>query len=432
MHQFANRRASRLKTFTTVVALTAVLGAVCASARGENWPRFRGPNGTGVSDLKGVPVEWTEEDYEWVRSLPGIGHSSPVVWEKALFVTTGDAEGLRRLYRLDAETGEEVWSQSLRLTANHLHKKNSYASSTPTVDGERVYVIHADFDQQWVVAYTMDGEEAWRRDLGPFVCQHGQGVSPIVYGEMLIVPNDQRDPGVSSLVALDRRSGKVVWKTPRKSREVSYSTPFVLELPDRDPQLIFLSGASGVCGVDPETGDALWTTAEMPLRTVACPVYGNGVVVVSCGSGGIGKYLRAVDPAAGAEVSKAAVRYERLERETLPYVPTPIVHGEHVYLWCDRGFVCCVEMATGRTIWNERIGGNYSGSPVLIDGRLYCISEDGDVLVVEASPEYRGVARSPLGDGSHSTPAVANGRVYLRGFGRLASLKAKPQAAAGE
>jgi outer membrane protein assembly factor BamB len=390
----------------------------------ENWSRFRGPNGTGVSDLKGIPTQWTQEDYEWVVTFEGIGHSSPVIWDYALFVTTGTEDGERTLLRLDATTGDEVWSQSLRLGANTLHTKNSYASSTPTVDGERVYVIHADADQQLVLAYTFDGDKVWERNIGTFESQHGQGVSPIVYQDLLIVPNDQAGP--SNVVALNRNTGDVVWEIPRAPKEVSYATPFVLELEDREPQLILLSEASGLSAVNPLTGDEYWHTGAMPLRTVASAVYGGGVIVVSCGQGGVGKYLRAVDPTGSGDVSSTHVRYEREEKDILHYVPTPIMWQDHAYLWCDRGFVCCVEAATGTTVWTERIGGNYSGSPVLIDGWMYCMSEEGDVVVLKASPEFEEPSRSPLGDGSHATPAVANGRLYLRGFSRLASLKSRP------
>ncbi|MEX0585727.1 MAG: PQQ-binding-like beta-propeller repeat protein, partial [Pirellulales bacterium] len=146
--------------------------------------------------------------------------------------------------------------------------------------------------------------------------------------------------------------------------------------------------------------------------------------IATSGQGGVGKYLRAVDPPGSGEVSQTHVRFERLEKEFLNYVPTPIVLGEYVYLWCDRGIVCCVELSTGRTIWSERIGGNYSSSPIAIDGKLYGVSEEGEVVVLAAAPEFREYGRSPLGDGSHSTPAVANGRLYLRGFQRLVSLRA--------
>lgn len=411
-----------------LIAIAISCAFPAAAGADDNWTRFRGPDGTGISDLQGVPVEWTLDDYEWVIPLEGVGHSSPVIWENALFITTGTDDGLRTLRRLNATTGEEEWSQELRLATNHLHKKNSYASSTPTVDGERAYVIHADADQQFVIAYTLDGDEVWKRDLGVFESQHGQGVSPIVYEELLIVCNDQAGP--SNIVAFNRKTGDTVWEIPREPKEVSYSTPFVLQSEGRPPQLIVTSEAAGLTALNPLTGEEYWDTEAMPLRTVASPVYGNGMIVVSCGSGGIGKYMRAVDASGSGDVSATHYSFERVEKDTLNYVPTPIVHGEHIYLWCDRGFVCCVEMATGATVWNERIGGNFSGSPVLIDGKLYCMSEEGDVVVVEAVPEFKGATRNPLGDGSHATPAVANGRVYFRGFSRLACLKAKGAAVA--
>jgi outer membrane protein assembly factor BamB len=139
----------------------------------------------------------------------------------------------------------------------------------------------------------------------------------------------------------------------------------------------------------------------------------------------VGKYLRAVDPTGSGDVTATHIRYEREEKDFLHYVPTPIVQGEYVYLWCDRGIVCCVELSSGRTIWSERIGGNYSGSPVVVDGKLYGVSEEGEIVVLAAAPEFREYGRSPLGDGSHASPAVANGRLYVRGFQRLVSLRAK-------
>jgi outer membrane protein assembly factor BamB len=247
-------------------------------------------------------------------------------------------------------------------------------------------------------------------------------VSPIVHGELLIMANEQA--GDSSIVALNRLSGEVAWSHPRPSKEVSYATPFVLELPGRAPQLICLGEPGGLEALNPESGESIWSTSSMPQRTVGSPVYGHGVVLATSGQGGVGKYLRAVDPTGTGDVTGSHIRYERLEKEFLHYVPTPVVLGEYAYLWCDRGIVCCIELSTGRTIWSERIGGNYSGSPIAIDGRLYGVSEEGEVVVLAAGPEFREFGRSPLGDGSHSTPAVANGRLYLRGFQRLASLRA--------
>ena len=401
--------------------MAACLPGAWLSAGDDVWPRFRGENGTGISRLTGAPTEWTAADYEWSVDLPGKGHSSPVVWKDRLFVTCGDESGRRILVCLNALTGESLWSETITLEANHLHLKNSYASGTPAVDGERVYAAFADEQHYIVTAFTLDGDAVWTQDLGAFTSQHRQGVSPIVYGDLVIVPNDQRAP--SSIVALNRHSGERVWTTvDRPYREASYSTPLVLELPDRKPELVCLSGATGLSGFDLQTGKLLWSSGELPLRTVASPVYGEGVLIATCGQGGNGKFLAAVEPGDSGD-GVARVRYQR-DRE-LPYVPTPIVHGEHLYLWLDNGVVSCTMMATGETVNTVRLGGKFSGSPVLVGPNLYCISESGEIVVVAATPALEVLGRNPLGDESYSTPAVANGRVYFRGFHKLACLKSR-------
>jgi len=415
------------RALPAVVRCLLVVFVACAATpspcQADQWPRFRGHNGTGISDLKGLPTAWTESDYEWIVQLPGLGHSSPVVWDDALFLTTALEDGTRTLHRYNAITGAEVWSQSTRLEVPTLHSKSSMASSTPALDGEHVFLLLADSNQELLQCYTFDGDLAWQRELGPYTSQHGIGVSPIVYRDLLIVTNEQAGP--SSIRAFNRITGDDVWTQPRPSKEVSYSTPMILELEGRPPQLVCAGEPGGVVGLNPFDGTTIWSTGAMPLRTVSSMVYGNGVVIASCGSGGMGKYLRAIDPTGSGDVTATHIRYERLEKDHLNYVPTPIVYGEHLYLWCDRGIVCCVEMATGRTIWVERIGSNYSGSPVCVDGKLFGVSENGEIVVLGAAPEFREYGRSPLGDGSHSSPAVANGRLYVRGFQRLVSLRAK-------
>lgn len=401
-----------------------------AILRADNWPRFRGPNGVGTSDLTGVPTQWTEKDYEWVLAIPGIGHSSPVVWDDALFVTSGtdrtaepeSAVGNHTLYRVNAITGDVVWTREFKLATDVLHPKNSYASSTPALDGERVYLAMADDEHYLLHALSMQGETVWSADLGPFESQHGQGVSPIVYDGMVILANDQIGP--SSIAAFDCVTGERIWEVSRNFGRTSYATPCIMPVVGYGPELLCLSDKSGLAGLDPRTGRRLWETEELPDRTVASPVFGNGLIVATCGGGGIGKHLLAVTPP-GAEAADAAaptIRYRREERDDLPYVPTPVINGDYVYLWCDRATVCCVELETGQTVWRKRVGGNFSGSPVMIDQKLYCISEEGEIAVLSALPEFHDFGRSPLGDGSHATPAVANGRVYFRGFGLLASL----------
>ncbi|MEZ6068429.1 MAG: PQQ-binding-like beta-propeller repeat protein [Planctomycetaceae bacterium] len=396
-------------------ALLSLTGLVHAQ---ENWTRFRGENGVGHATQAGIPNEWTAADYEWVRELPGKGHSSPVIWGEHLFVTCGTDDGKRLLVALDPTSGGELWTHTMTLGASHLHLKNSYASGTPATDGERVYVAFADEAHYVVKAFSFAGDELWSRDLGTFNSQHGPGVSPMVLGEYVIVANDQLGSG--AILALDRKTGETMWTTQdRPFRRASYATPMLLNTAGRE-ELVCLCGAAGLTAHDPADGKLLWTSGELPARTVASPVAGNGVVIGICGQGGGGVKLVAVKP--GQDGQPASVAWE-LEK-SIPYVPTPVVDGEYLYLWLDSGIVHCLNMATGETVWIERVGGKFSGSPVLVDGRLFCISEDGEVVVLAAGPEFQLLGRSPLDDESYSTPAVARGRMYLRGFNKLACLKA--------
>lgn len=407
------------------VLLAVVVGSA-ASATADNWPRLRGPDGSGLAPEQGIPTSWKASDYAWVVEIPGEGHGAPVIWDQHLFVTTATDDGrVRSLLCLNALTGELRWSRSMGFNTHKKHKKNSYASTTPATDGERVYVAFADQERYGLSAYDFSGELLWRTWLGPFVSQHGNGASPIVFEDLVIVPNDQDGP--SSIVACDRRDGRVVWSTLRDFREASYATPLIIEPPGAKPQLIVLSGATGLNGLDPWTGDVLWRTEPLPKRTVAAPAYACGLVFATCGQGGKGDLLIGVDPLKVDERGIAPIQYQR--ERTLPYVPAVIGYQDHLYLWNDNGIVLCIDPKTDRTLWQERIGGNYSGSPVCIGGKLYCIEESGQVAVLDASPTFKFYGLSELGDPSYSTPAVANGRLYLRSFHKLACLAA-PQSTA--
>lgn len=402
-----------MRTFTLAFTLLGfLLSPVLAE---EQWSRFRGPGGAGISTLKGVPATWTEDDFEWKITLPGTGHSSPIVWNDKLFLTTGTEDGTRTLRGYNATTGKELWHQSINLGTNKLHKKNSYASGSAAADAERVYISHADTGQNVVIAYTHDGKELWTYKVGSFAGQHGQGISPIVYNDLLIVPNDQDGP--SSMVALNAKTGDLVWSIDRPSREVSYSTPFIYDAAG-SPQLICLSGMVGLSALDPRNGQTIWSGAPLAQRTVGSPVAAGGRIFAICGQGGRGTLMMGVDPSAPNSGPF-------LMKKGIPYVPTPIGKGDRLYLWTDDGFAACLDVKTQKEIWRERVGGNYSASPILIDDKIYAVGEDGEVAVVAAADTYKLYGKSPIGDNSFSTPAVGNGRVYFRGFHTLASLKAK-------
>jgi outer membrane protein assembly factor BamB len=392
-----------------------------SAAFADNWPRFRGADGSGVAPEQGIPTSWKASDFAWVVDIPGEGHGAPAIWGQHLFLTTATEDGqVRSLLCLNAETGQQLWSRSFGFNTHKKHKKNSYASTTPATDGERVYVTFADQERYSLAAYDFAGELVWRNWLGPFTSQHGLGASPIIFEDLVIAANDQDGP--SSITAFDRRNGKLVWSTLRDAREASYATPLIIEPRGSKPQLIGLSGATGITSLDPWTGLLNWRTEPLPKRTVASPAYAAGMILATCGQGGKGDLLIGVDPLNVGADGIAPIKFQR--ERTLPYVPTIIGYGDHLYLWNDNGVVMCVDPKTDETVWQERVGGNYSGSPLCIGGKLYCLEESGQVAVVDASPTFKSYGLSELGDPSHSTPSVANGRLYLRSFHKLACLAA--------
>jgi outer membrane protein assembly factor BamB len=382
-----------MKRPCSLALLILVLASPLADA--ANWPRFRGENGAGVSDQKGIPTEWSDGNYKWNIELPGVGHSAPVIWDDNLFVTSAEDRGLTRyVLCLDPASGQEKWRREIAMSASHKHNKSSWASSTPVTDGKLLYVAFADIERYLVTAYDFDGNVEWRRSVGQFESQHNLGVSLMLHGDSLIIPDDQMGP--SRIFALDKHTGMTRWSTLREFRKTSYATPIVVPGP-KGEQLICVSGFMGITSLNPDTGVMNWRSRGFPLRTVASPVYGEGLVIASCGQGG---------------------------RYGVEQIAVSLDDG-HLYEWSDEGIVACVDLKTGKDVWVKRVGSNFSGSPICIDGKLYCISEAGDVFVVAASPEYELLGTTSLGDPSHSTPAVANGRLFLRTFHRLACLEAK-------
>jgi outer membrane protein assembly factor BamB len=414
----------RSSAISRLLLATAVSWPLLAGgpATAQNWTRYRGDNGSGISSQKGIPVTFSPGDYKWKITLPGEGHSSPVIWKDKLFVTSAvDRGALRYLHCINTDSGKVLWTRETGLNRSPKHNKSSWASATPTVDDERVYAAFGDKETNYLAAYTHDGDVVWRKNLGPFDSQHGQGVSPVLFEDLIIFANDQDGP--SSIVALDKRSGRTVWSTLRSIRRASYATPMIFREAGKRPQLICASGAMGLTSLDPYTGRLNWMTGEFPLRTVASPVLANGLLIQSCGGAGKGKLLIAVDPHESAAGAKTRITYQR--EKTLPYVPTPIAYKGHVYLWNDDGVVSCIVAKTGRNVWTRRVGGGYSGSPICIDGKIYIMSEKGEVVVIAASPEFKLLGRTPLEDRSHATPAVAHGRLYLRTFHHLICLEAQ-------
>jgi outer membrane protein assembly factor BamB len=397
--------------FLTAVFFGAV--AIANTSSAQEWTRFRGPNGSGQSETTTIPPSWGATGYLWKAELPGVGHSSPVLWGDRIFLTSADpADGRRYALCLSAADGKLLWTREYAAKKYPVHQQNSLASSTPTVDGERVYCAWAMPDELSVVALNHDGSDAWRADLGPFVSQHGFGTSPVLHDDVLILTDDQ--DAESSLLALDRRTGETRWKIPRKvldKQNTSYAAPCVYEPASGPPELIVCSWAHGITSVDPRTGKTNWELAALERRPVGSPIIVNGMILANCGEGSGNNNVVGVRPPAG---DKPAELVFKIGRTSAPYVPTLVAHGSLVFLWGDRGVVTCIDGASGKQHWHERVGGNYSSSPLRVADRVYCISTEGEVVSLAAGDRFQLLGRSALGEASRATPAVARGRMFLR------------------
>ncbi|MBM4069137.1 MAG: hypothetical protein FJ271_09365 [Planctomycetes bacterium] len=409
-----------------------LLGMLTSPAAGQEWTRFRGPNGSGLSTARSLPFRWTESDVAWKVKLAGTGHSSPVLWGNKIFVTSGnDKTGTRIVQCLEnkaspaRERPQFLWQKEYSGPVSGKHADNSFASATPAVDERQVYVTFASAKDYLVIALDHAGKEAWRIDLGPSRAGHGCGASPIVHDGMVIVPNDQ--DGKSCAVALDTKSGKVRWRIERKSR-TAYGTPCIFQQSGKPAELILVSYEQGFTSIDPRTGQTNWEADVFSKKhvegAIASPIIHGNLVLGTCGWLGVQYETVALAPRADGKRPKVTYRIEKVA----PLVPTPLVQGDLLFLWNDRGVVTCADAEIGKTHWRERVPGSYYGSPVFANGHLYAMSREGDVVVLAADRKFRLVARNLLGEGSHSTPAIAGETLYLRTFTHLAAIRAgKPR-----
>ncbi|MCA9213937.1 MAG: PQQ-binding-like beta-propeller repeat protein [Planctomycetales bacterium] len=398
---------------------TVIASFLYSSAHGQDWVRFRGPNGSGVSTSV-LPATWTKSEVAFDVQLPGVGHSCPVILGDKLFIQSADADSAKQyVLCLNSRTGNEIWRKEFDIDSYHIHARNSFASVTPTVDKHHVYVAWSTPDQTTATAFNHNGEIVWQRELGAFDSQHGFGTSPIVYKDLVILCHQQKKPDrngprteTSSIVGMNRMTGEIVWRTSRWSDTASYSVPCILETEGKPDQLICCSTTDGIFSLDPLTGEENWKNEVFSMRTVSSPQLAGGLIFGSTGSGASGNYVVALR---GGKDSEIAYKVER----QAPYVPTPVFKDGLGFLWFDKGIVTCIDAATGEQHWQKRIGNNFSGSPVIAGDKVYCIAEDGEVFVIAASTEYQLLGTTPLGEDSRSTPAIANGRIYFRTNSRL-------------
>jgi outer membrane protein assembly factor BamB len=425
-----------MRTLSLMLYVVLGLSALFTTrAEAANWERFRGPNGRGEAAESDVPVQFDDKhNILWKLRLPGQGNSSPVVWGKHLFAQTAAADGSQRLLLcIDVTKGQEVWSRGIPGAKSTIHARNTLASASPATDGEAVFVPFWDGKDVFLVAYSFKGDLLWTKPMGHFDSQHGAGASPILYRDKVIFYNDMdREnfktkapvPRPAVLYALDKKTGQVLWEKEREAFRACYSAPFLVETPGSAPELIVTSTTS-IASYNPDNGSRNWDWhwtfkgTPFPLRTIGGTYYLDGMLFNCSGDGSGPRHMNAVVLGGAGKNAKPRQVWEN--NKDFPYVPCLLSRAGYLYFVNDAGFAGCYEAKTGKRGWFERLpDAAFTASPVLIDDKVYAASEEGDVFVFTASPgAFQLLARNRLGEVVRASPAVADGRLYIRGQNHL-------------
>jgi outer membrane protein assembly factor BamB len=402
------------------VELLAILLMASSVVSADNWPHWRGPAATGASEETGLPVRWSEtENVAWKLAMPARSGSTPIVWERHVFLSVGDGDELW-LWAVDRDAGTVLWKKKLG-AENVVTRKQNMSSPSPVTDGRRVWVLTG---TGVVKAFDFAGNEQWTRDLvadhGKFGLNWGYASSPLLIDDLLVVQvlHGMKTDDPSYLIALDGPTGATRWRVERPTDAKmespdAYTTPARLDT-EAGTQIV-VSGGNYVTGHDPKTGKELWrggglNPSDAPMyRVVASPVVAGNLIFVSSR---VTPFL--VYRAGGSgDVTESHVAWS-LERG--PDVPTPATDGEHLYVLRDQGTFSCYEAKTGRPVWvDQRVGtGTYSASPVIADGKVYLTNEEGVTTVVRAGPKFEVLAENRLDGYTLSSIAVSGGRLFLR------------------
>ncbi|MBW7991866.1 MAG: PQQ-binding-like beta-propeller repeat protein [Planctomycetes bacterium] len=379
------------------------------AALAENWPGWRGPRGDGTSNEKNVPVKWSNtQNVIWKTPIPGKGHASPIVWENHIFVVTAGKEQKQRiLLCMDRKDGKILWQRVvLEAPLEQINRLNSYASSTPATDGERVYVSFLDDDKMFIAVYDFEGNNLWEVRPGAFASRHGYCSSPVIFKDKLIVNGDH--DGQSYIVALNRTTGQTIWKTPRPNKTRSYCTPIIRRIEQRNQMI--LSGTLCVASYDPDTGKQHWIIDGPTEQYVASIVYNGELLFMTCGFPK--HFMQAIRPNGHGNVTDTHVLWQK-DRDC-SYVPSPIAFGPYFLIVSDPGIATCFEAKTGKSLWREKLGRHYSASLVSAGGLVYFLSDQGVMTVVKPGQKLEIVARNELGENTYASPAISNGQFFIR------------------
>jgi outer membrane protein assembly factor BamB len=387
----------------------------------KHWARWRGPSGQGLVSGAGYPDSWSAtQNVIWKTPTTGDGNSSPIVWGDRVFITAA-YDGGRRLsliaYR--RTDGSKLWEAFAPAgpSPQGNHFKNGHASATPATDGQRVYVS---FGARGLIAFDMDGKVVWHRDLGPMRAYHGTAGSPLLYKDRVILYQDQS--AGSFVAAFDTRTGKELWKTPRDGN-VGWGTPIAVRVVDHDE--IIVSSQQKVQAYNPDTGAEIWSCSGTTYEVIPTPVVGYGMVF--CSSGRAGPTL-AIKPGGKGDVTKTHVQWTSPRGS--PFVPSPILYGEYLYMVNDMAsIVTCLEATTGKVMWQGRLGAaareGFSASPVAFDGKVFFTNDQGETFVLKAGPTFQLLHVNTLDEATLATPALVDGRWYIRTAGHLYAIGRK-------
>jgi outer membrane protein assembly factor BamB len=412
------------------MAVVFIALALTSPARAGDWPAWRGPTGFGISTEKGLPTDWDrEKNIAWRVALPDRGNSTPIVWGQKVFITQAiEKEGWRGLMCFDRSNGKLLWKSGVTYTEKEpTHATNPYCSASPVTDGERII---ASFGSAGLYCYDMDGKELWHRDFGPQLHIWGNAASPVIYKNLCI---QNVGPGERTfLVALDKKTGETIWRhdelggefgTTNKDWLGSWTTPIVIQANGRDE--LVMSFPKRVLALNPMSGEELWTCDGLGPLVYTSPIWGQtdggdtGMIVTM---GGFGGPFLAVRPGGSGNVTEThrAWQYPRAKQR----IGSGVIVGKYIYIHDDPGVAECLDLDTGKVVWEERLSGpgpevTSWSSMVFADGLLYVINHGGDTFVLRAAPKFELVHTNSLGERTLASHAVSNGQVFIRTYSAL-------------
>lgn len=412
----------KLKNPGSIIAIaTAVIGMFSMDSFAGNWPGWRGPNSSGISKEKKVPVKWgPEKNVKWKVAVPGMGTSSPIVYGNRVYLTSQGEDDSLNVLAYIAQTGELLWTRSIGNDNLPVHNLHNMSTPTPVTDGKYVW---AQFGNGDLACLDYNGNIVWKKDLaqqyGKYNYLHGMGNSPLLYKDRLIIACMHQGP--SYVAAIDAQNGDEIWKVERnlaKKGEAmdSYSSPILGKSKGKD--IIVLSGANHVNAYNPMNGEEVWISSGLDVphpygRSISGPAFGEGMVVTVASGFRNQGFVLGIDSNGAGDVSDSRVKWKT--KRFAPDCPTPLVYKSKVFMIRDDGMASCLDLTTGKPYWQERLfAQNIKVSPVAAGGMVYFSSGEGECKVVRASTEFEVVEQNDLEEYQISSPAISNGLLFIR------------------